>query len=698
MPEPRTRRTVRPAARPSRLWLLALAVLLPGLTLAGLGLRGVWQEQRAARDEERDRLDRVADRGVLAVKGELRRWQEVAAELAAAPDPARDETLRRLARPAASPGDGPVLLARATGGVHAFPRGSLIYAVDAASAAAPAPPVPPDLAAADDLALRANGVPGAIRAYERLLPSAPAEFKPAVLNRLGRNYAATGQFDAALRAYAQLEAMADSRVGALPASLVGSYERCRLLRGADGRTPGRSGSPTDANGCAVGVYEGLVTGRWPIEKPRFEDYVAGVRTWLTGDPRTATDVTRLAALEARARVVAEETETALTAWQSAGVGSQGYRVYEDAGRVWVSFPASGPTPGDRGALLVLPSSFLSSAVWPQVLPMQTAEDAELVLVAPGGSIAYQTRAPGDAAGAGASNAKAAAGATETSRTLRDGDMVWQVHARARGAGRLAATLATRQQIYVATLVLMVASLLVGAVLITRTVRRELEIARLKSQFVSAVSHEFRSPLTSIRQLAELLDRGVPSPERSRQYFKVILDESERLSRLVERVLDFSRMEEGRREYTMAPIDTTPWLTTVAADAAHALGGKRLESSIPADLPSIVGDAEALATAVHNLLDNAAKYSPGCDTVWLSADARPGVVAISVRDRGIGIAPEDRPHLFDRFYRGATMADVVKGTGLGLSLVKHIVEAHRGRVRIESAEGGGTTVTLEILVS
>jgi signal transduction histidine kinase len=692
------RRSGHTAARPGRLWMLALAVLLPGLTLAGLGLRGALQEQRAVENEERDRLERLADRGVLAVKGELRRWREVAAELAAAPDPAREETLRRLARPAAAPGDGPVLLARAAGEVHAFPRGSLIYAVDTASAAAPAQPIPRDLAAADDLALHANDIPGAIRAYERLLRSVPVEFKPAVLNRLGRNYAATGQIDAGIRAYAELETMADGRVGPLPASLVGAYERCRLLRGADGRTPVRSGSPAEADGCAVRVYEGLVTGRWPIEKPRFEDYIAKVRPWLAGDPRMATHVARLAALEARARVVTEEAGTALTAWQAAGGGSQGDRVYEEAGRVWMSFVASGPAAAARDSLLVLPSSFLSSAVWAQILPMQTADDAELVLVAPGGTVAYQTRAPADAAVAGVSTLAAASRGTEVSRTLRDGDTFWQVQARGHGPGRLAGTLVVRQRVYIATLLLMVASLVIGAVFVTRTVRRELEISRLKSQFVSAVSHEFRSPLTSIRQLAELLDRGVPSPERSRQYFKVILDESERLSRLVERVLDFSRMEEGRQEYTMAPIDTAPWLARVAADAAHALSGKRLETSLPADLPSIVGDAEALATAVHNLLDNAAKYSPGCDTVWLSADARAGVVAISVRDRGIGIAPEDRAHLFDRFYRGAATADVVKGTGLGLSLVKHIVDAHRGRVRIESTAGEGTTVALEIPIS
>ena len=470
---------------------------------------------------------------------------------------------------------------RATGNVHGLPRGSLIYAVDAASAAAPVPPIPSDLAAADDLALLAHDVRGAIRAYERLLPSAPAELKPAVLNRLGRNYAATGQLDAALRAYARLEAMADGRVGSLPASLVGAYERCRLLRGAESHTRGPNGSPGEADECAVRVYEGLVTGRWPIEKPRFEDYVAGARAWLTGDARAATDVARLGALEARARVVAEEAGTALSAWQAAGVGSQGYRGHEEAGRVWMSFAASGRAAAEPDSLLVLPSSFLSSAVWAQVLPIQTAEDAELVLVAPGGSLCTRAGAPRDAPRSGATTVAATPHGTEISRTLRDGDMVWQVQARGRGPGRLAGTLVVRQRVYIATLLLMVASLVIGAVFVTRTVRREMEISRLKSQFVSAVSHEFRSPLTSIRQLAELLDRGVPSPDRSRQYFKVILDESERLSRLVERVLDFSRMEEGRREYTMAPIDTAPWLARVAADAAHALGGKRLETSIPA---------------------------------------------------------------------------------------------------------------------
>jgi two-component system phosphate regulon sensor histidine kinase PhoR len=164
------------------------------------------------------------------------------------------------------------------------------------------------------------------------------------------------------------------------------------------------------------------------------------------------------------------------------------------------------------------------------------------------------------------------------------------------------------------------------------------------------------------------------------------------------VLDFSRLEEGRREYAMATVDTTSWVTSAASAAARALGGKRLEASIPADLPPIVGDGEAPATAVHNLIDNAAKYSPGRDAVWLTALAPPDGVAICVRDQGIGIAPADQPHLFDRFYRGAEMANAVKGTGLGLSLVKHIIDAHQRRVRIDSVQGEGTTVTLELPTS
>jgi signal transduction histidine kinase len=157
------------------------------------------------------------------------------------------------------------------------------------------------------------------------------------------------------------------------------------------------------------------------------------------------------------------------------------------------------------------------------------------------------------------------------------------------------------------------------------------------------------------------------------------------------------MEDGRKEYRFEDVETALWLRAVARDFEHApaVASTRLEISIPDVLPRIRADGEALATAVHNLLDNAVKYSPGCDTVWLEARAEGSDVVISVRDRGIGIPAEERAHLFERFFRGRQLADAVKGTGLGLSLVHHIVSAHRGAITVASEPGQGTAVTIRL---
>jgi signal transduction histidine kinase len=239
----------------------------------------------------------------------------------------------------------------------------------------------------------------------------------------------------------------------------------------------------------------------------------------------------------------------------------------------------------------------------------------------------------------------------------------------------------------------------GGYLTVRIVKRELEIARLRADFVSTVSHEFRSPLTGIRQLGGmLLDGRVPDPEKQRGYFRMIVQESDRLARLVENVLDFSRMEEGRREYRFEPLDPSPWLRTLVADflTEVAANGAAVEADIPDGLPPISADKEALGSAVRNLLDNAVKYSPGLKTVWLDAGAGGGEVKISVRDKGVGISEHDLKHIFDRFYRAdGEISKRIKGAGLGLSLVKHIVTAHGGTVECQSRVGEGSMFTVRL---
>jgi signal transduction histidine kinase len=254
----------------------------------------------------------------------------------------------------------------------------------------------------------------------------------------------------------------------------------------------------------------------------------------------------------------------------------------------------------------------------------------------------------------------------------------------------------------ATLIFVVALLIFGSYITTHIVKRELEMARMRADFVSTVSHEFRSPLTGIRQLGEMLLHGrVTGEEKQRRYYKMIVQESERLGRLVENLLDFSRMEEGRKEYRLAPLNTSVWLRELVADFQSQIAGEGISvvADIPGELPTISADSEALGCAVHNLLDNAVKYSPGSKTVWLDAGAGNGDITISVRDRGVGIPERDRRHIFDKFYRvDGEISQKVKGAGLGLSLVRHIVTAHGGTVDYESRVGEGSTFSIRLPVA
>jgi signal transduction histidine kinase len=239
----------------------------------------------------------------------------------------------------------------------------------------------------------------------------------------------------------------------------------------------------------------------------------------------------------------------------------------------------------------------------------------------------------------------------------------------------------------------------GGYLTIRTTRKEVEIARLKSEFVSTVSHEFRSPLTGIRQLAGLLRDGrVKDDDRRSEYYEMICRESDRLSRLVENLLDFSRMEEGRKEYRFERLATGVWLRALVDEfvSEAAFPDVTIETSLADDLPDLTGDAGALTVAIHNLLDNAVKYSPGTRAIRLEAEAANGRILIRVRDRGVGIPESEQPHVFDKFYRGGNASAAgVKGAGLGLALVREIVRAHGGSVALQSRPGEGSTFTLDL---
>ena len=248
--------------------------------------------------------------------------------------------------------------------------------------------------------------------------------------------------------------------------------------------------------------------------------------------------------------------------------------------------------------------------------------------------------------------------------------------------------------------LLAAVLIAGIALTLRTALREMKLSAMKNEFVSNVSHELRTPLSSIRVFGEFMRRGrVTDQEKVKEYGTYIETESRRLTQLINNILDFSRIESGRKVYQFEPAD----VEEVVAGTLNTFGVRLRNSSIELayhgpdePLPELILDANAIDRALSNLVDNAVKYSNGGDRIDISVEADDANVRISVRDRGIGIPRDEQQRIFERFHRVSTgLVHDVRGSGLGLSLVQHIMKAHGGRVTVDSKPGEGSTFTLHL---
>ncbi len=245
---------------------------------------------------------------------------------------------------------------------------------------------------------------------------------------------------------------------------------------------------------------------------------------------------------------------------------------------------------------------------------------------------------------------------------------------------------------------LVALLLSGTLLTVRAVVREQEVARLKAGFVSIVSHEFKSPVTSMRTLLEGLRDGlVRDPERQQLYYDVIASELQRLTRLINNLLDFSKIEAGRKAYRPVETDLVELVENLftAFEPRARRKGFTIERDLPHGLEPIEVDPDALSQVILNLLDNAVKYSPDTRYIRLAVRQSEEAVQIEVEDRGHGIPAEEQTRIFESSFRGADEARSVSGAGIGLAVVKHVIEAHGGSVAVESAVGVGTTFTVRL---
>jgi signal transduction histidine kinase len=539
----------------------------------------------------------------------------------------------------------------ANGETRITPAGRLAYA----PAQTESTPVRAEIfAEAESLEFAKQDRTQAADAYARLAESDSVQVRAEALVRLGRVLRREKKWQQALKAYASLEKLGAALVAGMPAGLVARAARCSALE--------ESGDGVGARRESSVLWAELTAGKWSILKPTLETYLKELEPLLPERLLPAGWEERMA--------LAQAAEWAFG--QQSANGRAGFPI--DGKVVSISWERQS---GAWRARLVGPSSW--QALWTKL-----ERDAGIVLrvVDAEGRVIHANRPPG---GQAAFRAAAMTG------------LPWSLTVTSAAETALSGSWTARRRLLTGGLAVFALILALGSFLIARAISREIAVARLQSDFVSAVSHEFRTPLTSIRQLTEMLARGrMESEPHKQRAYELMLGQSDRLGRLVESLLDFGRMQAREFKFRCDRLEAAHWTRSVSEEFQETVRGRGYAIAFtgPADEAWIRGDREALGGALWNLLDNAVKYSPDEKQVHVAVSSANGNVEVVVRDRGSGIAKEDLRRVFGRFYRGAhAKAQGTKGTGIGLAMVKEIVEAHGGTVRVRSEPGQGSEFTM-----
>jgi signal transduction histidine kinase len=621
------------AVRRSLPLFLAIVVCL-AIWQVWLTWRLMEQDRNLAVQRSRERLEQIADLAVAQLGGQLGDWDLNLRELNALPPTAALRAKFPL---------GGTLVILEHQSVAADPPRPLLFVPEPPLAS----PLPDVFEAAAKFEFRDQNYERAIEALQPLTqqPAARAE----ALLRIARLERRLNHPDAALAAYDRMLQETAVSPDGVPYALLAAGARCELL--ADARDPRHSVAEATEQ-----LRAALVNGRWPLHRATFEYYWAEVnrlRHTTDDPPKDALDFSSLVSR------LYEQWQQALRT----GSSFNGREIHPDASLlIWHATPS-------RLTALYETAGWLSSGL---KLPANAAD------------IRWRLLASSSPAGTG----------PHVLRSLADAQLAGRLEFSSVSA---VSNAGLNRGLWLTGVGLMLALVLVGAYAMYRGVSRELQVAQLQSDFVSAVSHEFRTPLTSISGISELLvnDRLADEPRRSKAY--VYLErETARLQRLVEDLLDFGRMESGRKQYRIEPHDVFGVVRAVVADfREEALaGGFEVELSLDANAPTVKADEQELRRAIRNLLENAVKYSPECRTVWVEGRVNHRQVAISVRDRGMGIEPREQREVFQKFVRGAGAKKAgINGTGIGLSMVKQIADACGGEIRLESVVGEGSTFTL-----
>ena len=626
---------------PRSLFALIFSVtIIPLAVLTWFGYR-LLQQDRVIEDRQlQQRADQVADTVVAALQR------------------ATFATQQHLASGADTWPEGAVVVTFTGTYSEADPRGRIAY-LPSVSPLRDAPAAV--LARIDEIEFGHNNSTAPIRYFRDLTRSHDPAIHAAGLLRLGRTLEAEGQINEAMAAYGELATMDSVAIADTPASLVGEYARCKLLE--------RQKRFSELKNEGQRMESDLHSGRWNLTAPLYWLYARDAAKWAG---------TERAKSPNQSEVFAEAADTLWRSRNSLPPSGQKSLTVADQelAVLWVSR-------GGTLRTLIAAPAFIRSQWIPAVAAVVKEPGISWRLETPGGNADFGNT------GSGKFNAM---------RSARETGLPWSVVAVITNPIPEEAQFLARRRLLILGLAILVLMGLTSSYLIVRSVGRELAVARLQSDFVAAVSHEFRTPLTALRQYTDmLLERSNLGDDRRQLCYQAQSRATDRLTRLVESLLDFGRMEARARQYLFEPRECSELVRQVVNDFRREAEPAGYDVQFVAGSSALVAvDVEAFSRALWNLLENAIKYSPDSRAVEVRVEQCGDTVQISVRDHGIGIPVHERSAIFAKFHRGEQARNRgIRGTGIGLTMASHIVRAHRGTIQVQSEPGMGSTFTIVI---
>jgi signal transduction histidine kinase len=510
---------------------------------------------------------------------------------------------------------------------------------------------------------------------QALTRSSNAETRAGALLRIGHFYARDGHPARALAAYDLLAGIDEVRFDEVPAALAARYLRCRLLESL-----GREGDLRVEGRVMLADLERV---RWALTGPVYWTYVGDARRWAGSPADRPTPQENLAA--AVAHVWARRSSLGAGSAHEVASGRD-VVVADGSGERFVALWHRTRT---HLRLLMLSEAFVAREWMPPAEAIAHAHDVRVRLRAvPAGP----SRSP-----SGGSSAPTRPGVSEVVQDARATGLPWDLVVSGGGAA-LERAYRDRRRLLLAGFVTLAALAILATYVTSRAVGRELAAARLQSDFVAAVSHEFRTPLTTLRQFTDRLREHSSLPDEARlQCYDAQARATDRLTRLVESLLEFGRLEGDPGALRFEACDVGAVVRDVVAEFAPyaAAAGAHVQVT-ESEGGAVRADRAALFRAVWNLLDNAVKYSPSGADVHIDVRREGDDAVVVVRDSGIGIPADERAAIFRKFHRGRDARALgIRGTGLGLAMVERIARAHGGQVKVTSEQGRGSTFALRI---